>query len=651
MNMPNNDNNNMNINISSTIPPSIPKNTSWRHQFRTPKKGKLRINRLWKKQEEAATSTAKEAPKHDEQKHDGQRHRQHFDQPRSRSRSRGGNENVNDRNDLSIGEGAKVNSNGERQSTTATGIEPPLPTHISSIPSIPVKEKERKKPKKKKSKVKLKSESSRDTNMNMNLKMKMKMNIHRDSYISSDDFSSLRCNENKIEIEPIKYGLMRSIVTALSYIEQNGGLVENKDLYVSSKCAIDTIHTININSINTINTINANDDNDDRDNNRGNRDSINQKNFQQQVRACMDLMLKGEAQQVELFDSKNLLSSSSSSSPSTSTLSKTPPASAAARYYNVTVVAMATLGVLKCSPPLLPKSICTKLMNITSGHECEVEELLSSPSIPDVNSMTVIILLHHLAKLYKVRVRVRLRGQGEEKEKGFMYMKKVAEIFGLILLRKNDHHDVIKKSSSSSLSRKTTGRSLFFGRREKVDGDGNGDGDGDGDYNGQKEQEVMMLIMVHMSKDHSVVVKSAPETETISNRIEEEEGIQFDNYDDCDGYDDYNCSRSEKEISDQNQYGKRLSLGLNACNADEIQVQGSETNIKNKRHEMRKMLMCPQDDVGINCDEISHDAIEIASLYHDDDHTMRRAKQRLESAEMILERIENRTCTSLTNEL
>jgi hypothetical protein len=75
-----------------------------------------------------------------------------------------------------------------------------------------------------------------------------------------------------------------------------------------------------------------------------------------------------------------------------------------------------------------------KVMNINDG--AEIEELLSSSCWPNSTSMTFILLLHHLVKLWKICVGTLIENQKviSDKRGSLVYMKKVANEFGNVIL-------------------------------------------------------------------------------------------------------------------------------------------------------------------------------------------------------------------------
>ena len=266
--------------------------------------------------------------------------------------------------------------------------------------------------------------------------------------------TSHQTSNNSISYVTITYEIMRSIVAAIAYIEQNGGF-EIKDLYIMST-------TRNINKM-----------------------KVNNTTFhclQPAVNKCIDLMLKGEIEQIEHFETvfSSFLSHFSFDADDT---------------HKVNVVAMALKGVFNHCESLIPSCIYDKVMNIQDGNE--VEKLLSSPNWPNLTSMTFIMLLHHFAKLWKSRV-----ASGHDQNE-MIYMTTLAREFGTILLRRRQEHETSCKSDQS--------RRSFFSKKNISSWIGTKEAKKTSRiYSNREKKDVMMLFISHMTNDQNMNIEEHP---------------------------------------------------------------------------------------------------------------------------------------------
>lgn len=329
--------------------------------------------------------------------------------------------------------------------------------------------------------------------------------------------------------------VMRSLVVGLSYIEQNNGF-KIQDLYIVS-------------STKSINRTKVNND--------------TYHHLQPYVNKCIEVILQGKVQQVVQFDS--ILHSFSSRF------------SFVVDNHKCSIIALAIKGVLKNCEPLIPNCMYSKVISIKHGGE--IERLLSSIDWPNLQSMTMILFLHHLAKLYNVRRNDRDYVKALAKEFGHLLLKQMDVDRGNNLVTKNH----TKKSFIKTIFRKREGHEA----KTTIAGT----------YHSSIKEKIMMLIVSHMSNDDSIFDNSlqseVSSPEALHEINESNIHLEIDNYD----------FSKEEEVKEEN-------------------LQGHETD---------------SNDVVYAQDELNPNHLNINN--HED--VITKAKKRIESAEMTLQRIDH----------
>ncbi len=333
----------------------------------------------------------------------------------------------------------------------------------------------------------------------------------------------------------ITKAVMRSLVVALSYIEQNNGF-KIQDLYIVS-------------STKSINKTKVNND--------------TYHHLQPYVNKCIEVMLQGNVQQMVQFNS--ILQSFSTRF------------SFVVDNHKCSIIALAIKGVLKNCEPLIPKCMYNKVMSIKHGSE--IERLLSSIDWPNFQSMTMILFLHHLAKLYNVR----------RNDKN--YVKALAKEFGNLLLKQIDddrgNHLVTKKHTKKSFIKTIFRKRDGHGAKTTIART----------YHDSIKEKIMMLIVSHMSNDGSIIDNS------LQSEVSSPEAL--------------------REINESNNY-----LEIDHCDSTKLEevkdenLQGHDTD---------------SNDVVLAQDELNPNHLNINN--HDDIIT--KTKKRIESAELILRRIDH----------
>jgi hypothetical protein len=331
--------------------------------------------------------------------------------------------------------------------------------------------------------------------------------------------------------------IMRSLNVAISYIEQNNGF-EIQDLYIVSS-------TISINKM------------------KVNNDTYH--HLQPYVNKCIEVMLHGNVQHMEQFDSV-LLSFSSSFS-------------FVVDNHKCNIIALAIKGVLNHCESLVPNCMYSKVMSIKHGSE--IERLLSSIDWPNLKSMALILFIHHLAKLYNVR-------RNDKR-----YVKALAKEFGNLLLKRidddKDNDTVTEKRLQKSFIKTIFRKRYRHGANTNIART----------YHSSITEEIMMLIISHMSNDDSIFDNS-PQSEVSSPEAlreinESNNHIEIDNY-----------NSSQREI------------------IKDEDLKGHDEDSKD--------VVLPKDERNPNHLDINN---------HDDDDVIAKAKKRIDSAEMILKRIDH----------
>jgi len=332
---------------------------------------------------------------------------------------------------------------------------------------------------------------------------------------------------------------VKSIVTAISYIEHNNGF-KTRDLYLLSS-------TKRIGKIKVNNDVYY--------------------HLQPFVNECIDQILHGKIHEMEHFESIF----SYLSSHFTIDISN----------HKCNIVALAIKGVLKNCEPLIPQCFYEKVMKMKNGNE--IEKLMSSAKWPDVHSMTLILLFHHLAKLQITGFHME---QHDEKKKR-MYLKyntKIAKEFGSLLL----HDDENKTMDTSTQKKKKFINFPFFGKK--------GNKANCKPFSVHEKTDVILLILSHMCKG---------------------------------------CNQGAASQRLLNSYQEAIYHDI-----DTKLTQNSGNNQVMKNHENKQHVHTKEIEINEEIPQDEVKAKDVVILKYGEDHVITRAKTRLEYAEVTLKRME-----------
>ena len=410
---------------------------------------------------------------------------------------------------------------------------------------------------------------------------------------SSPTFTSNTLVADKIKIEkqyhihssdiPVTYEIMRSIVTAITFIEQRNGF--NLDnLYIMPE-------TIKIN---------------------GNK--FNNRLYQQLqpfVNQCIDYMIQGRIQQVEELESILISISSKLNFECDDENS-------------CHVVAMSILGLLQCCEVLVPDNVHASIMNIMKEDHIQkeetVEEILSNPDWSQLKSMTFISILHHLAKLWKVRCNLlqqdnvpKLDNREEQSDdNGMEYIRKVAKVFAKVLL--------VRQPTTIVGRRKRRTINFFVSKKNQY----------------KAETRVLLLMissMIMMNNDAQGQTRKFNSRNGTATRVSSPDEIKQQT----------SFSSNRANLASSPSSSRKSSCDDDENNEDSMRTSNpSITSYEINRNDNKKQrkntqkILTPQPPQ----DEGNGRKIKYIPNHYHNDPILTKAKQRLELAELILDRID-----------